>query len=133
MKHIKIINEKTKTRPRSLALIGEGFFGGISSELQLQIESNGNNAYIDLSIDEVKILLSKLHQWLSENHSEHGEGMNYSVIEKIQKGLIVGELLFDSSKSKYDFQKEALDEAKEAYKKIRYYFSFGEDYGIKKR
>jgi len=65
MAHFKLIDEDRDGDERMLALVSSEWPHGITTEVQLQIAQDGNDAYIDLSIDEVKLLISNLNEFLS--------------------------------------------------------------------
>lgn len=66
MKHYKIIDEEQNDEERTLALVATDFMNGEPiPELQLQVAQDGNDAYIDLTVDEVEKLVLKLNEFLS--------------------------------------------------------------------
>ena len=66
MKHFKIIDEEHNDEERTLAVVATDFLSGEPiPELQLQVAQYGNDAYIDLSVDEVERLVNKLNEFLS--------------------------------------------------------------------
>lgn len=58
MKTIELIDEEFNDEPRLLRLVPD------DEDLQLQIESEGNNAYIDLVAEEAFSLQSRINEWL---------------------------------------------------------------------
>lgn len=65
MKYTEITNGIENDEERRLSLAPEGFMGEPKSTIQLQVCQDGNDAYIDLEEDEVRILIDKLRYWLS--------------------------------------------------------------------
>lgn len=66
MKHYKIIEESHNDEERNLAVVATSFLTGVPiPELQLQIAQDGNDAYIDLTVEEVEKLTLKLNEFLS--------------------------------------------------------------------
>lgn len=66
MKHFKIIDEEHNDEERTLAVVATDFLSGEPiPELQLQVAQDGNDAYINLSVDEVEGLVNKLNEFLS--------------------------------------------------------------------
>jgi hypothetical protein len=129
MKYIEIIKEQIEDEERRLALVGEGFFGGLSSKLQLQIEQNGNDAYIDLSIEETQALLLKLHEWLSEKKADHGVGINYKIIESLISLHISADIMLQKLPENMQLElfSNSIAIGKNATKVLREYFNFGDD------
>jgi hypothetical protein len=65
MKHFKIIDEEYNDEERTLAVVAIDFLSGEPiPELQLQVAQDGNDSYIDLSVDEVEGLVNKLNEFL---------------------------------------------------------------------
>lgn len=66
MKHYKIIDEEQNDEERTLSVVATDFMNGEPiPELQLQIAQDGNDAYMDLDVDEVEKLVLKLNEFLS--------------------------------------------------------------------
>lgn len=68
MDYIKIIETDYNGEPKSVALCAPKltFSGGPANTIQLSIEQDGQDAYIDLWPTEVTLLRDKLNEWLEE-------------------------------------------------------------------
>lgn len=62
MEHIKLIDTEHCDEPRVLALVS------VANEdtLQIQIEQDGGDAYIDIYLEEAILLRDKLNEFISE-------------------------------------------------------------------
>lgn len=62
MKYQKVID----TDEKSVGMVATKWFTDEPSrDLQLQIEQDGDDAFIDLSIDEVKLIVGKMNEFLA--------------------------------------------------------------------
>lgn len=68
MDYIKIIETDYNGEPKSVALCAPKltFSGGPANTIQLSIEQDGQDAYVDLWLNEAILLRDKLNEWLEE-------------------------------------------------------------------
>jgi hypothetical protein len=65
MDYTELINQEVNEwERRKLALVAKDDFGNDSINLQIQIEQNGNDAFIDLSLTEAQHLLATLNDFV---------------------------------------------------------------------
>lgn len=68
MDYTKIIDTDYNDEPKVVALVAPKlkFTGGPANTIQLSIEQDGQDAYIDLWLSEAILLRDKLNEWISE-------------------------------------------------------------------